>query len=88
MKRTTLYALLLVLFLVHQDFWLWDDSTLLLGFLPLGLAYHAAFCVATSLLMYLLVLYCWPHEAEAFAEGEPNAGPDPDANPDNQAGPR
>jgi Protein of unknown function (DUF3311) len=72
MKRTMLYVLLIVLFLLHQDFWLWNDSTLLLGFLPLGLAYHAAFCVATSLLMYLLVTRCWPDEAEAFAEGDPD----------------
>jgi Protein of unknown function (DUF3311) len=72
MKRTALYVSLLVLFLLHQDFWLWDDSTLLLGFLPLGLAYHAVFCVATSFLMYLLVVYCWPDEAEAFADADPD----------------
>ena len=69
MKRTALYFALLLLFLLHQDFWFWDDSTLLLGFLPVGLAYHAIYCLATSLLCYLLVTYAWPDEAEAFAEG-------------------
>jgi hypothetical protein len=68
MKRTALYfALLLVL--LHQDFWFWDDSTLLPGFLPVGLAYQAIYCLATSLPCYLLVTYAWPDEAEAFAEG-------------------
>ena len=33
----------LVLALLHQDFWLWDDATLVAGFLPIGLAYHAAY---------------------------------------------
>jgi len=70
MKRTTLYLSLLILFLLHQDSWLWDDSTLLLGFLPLGLAYHALYCVATSVLMYLLATRAWPEEAEAFAAGQ------------------
>jgi hypothetical protein len=52
MKRTDLCTVLLLLFLLHQfllhqDFWLWDDPTVLLGFLPIGLAYHALHCVAT-----------------------------------------
>ena len=72
MKRTTLYAALLILALLHHDFWLWDDSTLLLGFLPVGLAYHALYCIATSLLMYLLVTRAWPDEAEAFANNDPD----------------
>jgi hypothetical protein len=77
MKRTTLYAALLLLALLHQDFWFWEDSTLLLGFLPVGLAYHAFYCIVTSLLMYLLVTRAWPGEAEAFA----NSRPDDEASP-------
>jgi hypothetical protein len=77
MKRTTLYAALVILVLLHQDFWFWDDSTLLLGFLPVGLVYHALYCIATSLLMYLLVTRAWPDEAEAFA----NSSPDDEASP-------
>lgn len=69
MKRTILYFSLLLLFVLHQDFWFWDDASLLLGFLPVGLAYHAFYSLATSLLMYLLVTHAWPDEAEAFAEG-------------------
>jgi hypothetical protein len=78
MKRTALYVFLLLLFLLHHDFWSWGDPTLLLGFLPVGLAYHALYCIATSLLWYLMVTYNWPSDAEAFAEG----GPDEEASPE------
>jgi hypothetical protein len=69
MKRTALYLALVLLFLLHQDFWFWSDATLLFGFLPVGLAYHALYCVVTSLLWYLIVTYNWPEEAEAFSQG-------------------
>lgn len=52
------------LFFLHQDIWLWDDRTLLLGFLPSGLAYHAAFSVAASLVWALAVVYAWPSDLE------------------------
>jgi hypothetical protein len=78
MKRITLYAALLILVPLHHDFWLWDDSSLLLGFLPVGLAYHALYCIVTSLLMYLLVTQAWPDEAESFA----NSGPGNEADPE------
>lgn len=78
MKRISLYLILLLLFLLHHDFWSWGDPTLLLGFLPVGLAYHALYCIATSLLWYLMVTYNWPDDAEAFADG----GPDDEASPE------
>jgi hypothetical protein len=78
MKRISLYLLLFFLFVFHQDFWLWGDSTLLLGFLPSGLAYHALYCIATSLLWYLMITYNWPAEAEAFAEGDPGEEASPE----------
>jgi hypothetical protein len=78
MKRTMLYACLFVLFVLHQDFWLWDDSTLLAGFLPVGLAYHALYCIVTGLLMYLLVTQAWPDETETFAEGGADSEADPE----------
>jgi len=41
---------LLALFLLHNDLWWWNDSTLVLG-LPIGLAYHVAFCLVTAAVM-------------------------------------
>ena len=50
----------LVLFILHQDLWLWHDSDLWLGALPAGLAYHAGYSVLVSLFWLLVVRFAWP----------------------------
>ena len=52
-KTNLIYVALIVLGLIHQDFWLWDDATLLFGFLPAGLAYHAFYSLLAALVWYL-----------------------------------
>jgi hypothetical protein len=66
-----LYAALLLLALLHNDLWLWEDGRLVLG-LPVGLAYHIAFCAVTSVVFLLIVRYAWPADLEAAdaEEGE------------------
>ena len=59
--RRLLYATLILAFVLHNDFWQWDDSRLVAG-LPVGLAYHVAFCLATALLMWLHVRFAWPED--------------------------
>jgi hypothetical protein len=44
----------IVLFVLHQDLWWWDNSQRVAG-LPLGLAYHVAYCGLVSLLLVLVV---------------------------------
>ncbi len=54
-------ALVALLYVLHQDIWFWRDARpLVFGFLPIGLAYHAAFTLSISLLMALLVGRAWP----------------------------
>ena len=62
--------------LLHQDFWWWDDATLLCGFLPIGLAYHALFTIVAATVWALAVKYAWPAELEEEpqADGEPREG--------------
>jgi hypothetical protein len=62
--KWTLYAGLAVLYLLHNDLWYWDDSSLVLG-LPVGLLYHIGFCVAASVMMMLLVNNAWPRYLKA-----------------------
>jgi hypothetical protein len=69
-KRKLIYFVIIVLALVHQDFWLWDDPTLLFGFLPVGLAYHAFYSLVAVLVWLLALKYAWPADIEAFAEGD------------------
>ena len=60
-RRTLLYSALAILFGLHNDLWLWNDSSLMLG-LPVGLTYHLLYCVATAALMALMVRYAWPSD--------------------------
>jgi Protein of unknown function (DUF3311) len=56
---------LLVFFALHQDIWLWRASRpLVFGVLPLGLAYHAAYTLAVSIVMAILVRRAWPAHLE------------------------
>jgi hypothetical protein len=60
-----LTLLVIALLVAHQDFWFWD-TPLLVGFVPIGLLYHAAFCVACAVLMWLLVRLAWPRHLETW----------------------
>ena len=57
--RALLYAALVLLFVLHQDLWLWDDPRIVLG-LPVGLSYHVVYCLVASLLLGLTVRFAWP----------------------------
>lgn len=59
-----LVAMVLLVYVLHQDNWFWHDRTLIFGVLPVGLAYHAGFSVLASITMALLVRYAWPADIE------------------------
>jgi hypothetical protein len=60
-----IYAAAAVLLVLHQDFWNWGKiGPFAFGFLPIGLAYHAAFAVACAVMMALLVAVAWPKHLE------------------------
>lgn len=64
MKSKLVLAAVAAFAILHQDLWLWDDATLVLGFLPAGLAYHAGFTLATAGLWAAAVRFAWPADAE------------------------
>jgi len=65
------WGLVVLLGVLHYDFWYWGDRTLVLGFMPVGLAYHAAFSLAMGLTWWLVVRFAWPVRLEEWAEGDP-----------------
>ena len=69
-KKNLVYLAILLLTVLHQDFWLWDDPTLVFGVLPAGLAYHVFYSIAAAAVWALAVRYAWPSEVEDFAEAE------------------
>ena len=64
MRTAVLAFSVLVLYLLHQDFWFWRDGTLVFGVMPVGLFYHAVYCLACAALMWALVKFAWPRELE------------------------
>lgn len=64
MPKLVLALAALTLYLLHQDFWFWRDGRLVFGVLPIGLFYHALYCVACAGLMWALVKFAWPAELE------------------------
>jgi hypothetical protein len=67
--RYLVFGLLFVLALLHQDFW-WraDHKTLVMGFLPVSLAYHIGVSIVACILWGLACRYCWPTGAEVADE--------------------
>ncbi len=69
MSRALLVIIVVVLYVLHQDFWFWRTAhPLVFGFLPIGLFYQACYSGAAALVMWLLVKYAWPHHLEEEIE--------------------
>ena len=74
-------AILVILLLVlHQDNWFWTDDTLVLGFLPIGLFWHACISVGAALTWLLATRIAWPFDdqpsngRQPASEGQQPAG--------------
>lgn len=64
MRVLLLTLSVIALYVLHQDFWFWRDGTLVFGVMPIGLFYHAVYCLAASALMWALVTFAWPRGLE------------------------
>lgn len=74
MKPAALVAIIgfIILFILHQDFWNWNDTTLVFGFVPIGLAYHAGFSIVAAIFWFLVSKFAWPHGVEKWADESDN----------------
>ncbi len=62
--RIVVWGLVLLLAVLHQDLWFWNDDRLVLGWLPITLFYHASLSVAASVVWFLAVQFAWPQGLE------------------------
>ena len=58
----------IVLAVLHQDVWNWDNANLVFGFLPVGLAYHAAYSVVAATFWAIVMKIAWPTRLEEWAD--------------------
>lgn len=82
--RYVIYGGAILLAILHQDFWWWDDTTLV-GFMPIGLFYHALFSIAAAAIWALAVMFAWPSHIEEFAEEVKKEKEQADSGKDNQS---
>jgi len=75
MRGFLLTLAVVALYVLHQDFWFWRDGTLVFGVMPIGLFYHALYCVASAVLMWALVTFAWPSDLDDLANPEPGQQP-------------
>ena len=69
-KKMLVFGYLVLLAVLHQDFWLKDNASLVLGFLPATLAYHMGFVCAAAVGWLLVIKFAWPDGMEAEAPSE------------------
>lgn len=67
--KKVVWILVAVLAVVHQDLWWWDDKTLVFGFMPIGLFYHALFSIMAACVWAMAVKWAWPSHLEEWADG-------------------
>lgn len=73
--KIVVWALVVLLIILHQDNWNWTNDALFLGFIPRGLAWHAGISIAASAVWYLATQVAWPEgvdvtESDVVGEGE------------------
>jgi hypothetical protein len=62
--------LAIVLGVFHQDFWNWDDSEFVMGFMPIGLFYHACYSLFAAVLWAFAIKFAWPKDLVDWAEND------------------
>jgi hypothetical protein len=70
MNKIIAATIIIVLYALHQDIWLWRQARpLVFGVLPAGLAYHVGYTLVTSLALWLLVRLAWPAQLDPQQDG-------------------
>ena len=73
--RIVVWLMVILLIIIHQDNWNWNNDRLILGFMPIGLLYHACISVAASITWLLATKFAWPIELDADSDSvEQGAG--------------
>ena len=70
MKPSRIFAagLILILFVVHQDFWNWGVTERIVGGLPRGFVFHVGLSIAAAFMWWIITLIAWPKDDWAEIE--------------------
>jgi hypothetical protein len=62
--RLIIAGLVLLLIVLHQDNWNWENSNLVFGFLPVTLFYQICISLGAGVVWYLATRIAWPDDLE------------------------
>ncbi|MEX1223664.1 MAG: DUF3311 domain-containing protein [Pirellulales bacterium] len=62
------WGLVVLLIVLHQDVWFWDDDRLVFGFMPITLLYHACISMGAGFTWFLATLFAWPLDEDELAQ--------------------
>ncbi len=62
--KTAIWVMVVVLLIIHQDFWFWENKTLVFGFMPITLLYHAGISLAAGVTWFLAIKFAWPENLD------------------------
>ncbi len=60
MKCWIVVALLVLLIVLHQDYWNWYRTDLVAGAVPWTLMWHMGLSLAAAVVWWLATRWCWP----------------------------
>jgi hypothetical protein len=69
------WGLVLLVTVLHVDFWWWDSTLILWGFVPLTLAHQVGITLAAATAWALVIRFAWPRDVEEWASRELVGGP-------------
>jgi hypothetical protein len=72
--KILIWLLVAALLIAHQDSWYWTDNTLVFGFLPIGLFYHACLSLAAGAFWLFVCTFAWPKDLGEDYENKTNVG--------------
>jgi hypothetical protein len=67
--RYVVWGLVLLLVILHQDNWNWDNPRLVFGFFPITLLHHCGISIGASITWFLATRYAWPEGLEEEVAG-------------------
>ena len=70
MKTAVTCCFVILLLILHQDYWQWERNDIVFGFLPYTMAYNIGISVATALLWVVVCAFLWPESDSQFDQGD------------------
>ena len=71
---TWIWVIVILLIILHQDNWLWENETLVFGFIPIGLFFHACISTAAAITWFLGTQFAWPGDVVVAADSATSQG--------------